>query len=129
MPISGFGLRQRVSVGRSDRRHEADSPFDAITKVSRIFDASTVLMVGTNIGVNEAHHQGSILEASHEHLGDQVMEKIVSPWKHSSLSTKRSKHITQKRAFVAMRERVGFIRASNTTHLFMILSVKSLSRA
>ena len=42
---------------------------------------------------------------------------------------KKSKHIIQTRAFVVMGEGVGFIRASNTTHLFMILSVKSLSRA
>ena len=39
-----------------------------------------------------------------EHLGDQVMEKMVSPWKHSSLSPKRSKHIIQTRAFVVLRE-------------------------
>ena len=78
--------------------------FYTITKVSRILDASTVLMMGINKCVNEAHHHDPILEASQEHLGDQVMEKMVSPWMHSSVSPKRSKHITQTRAFVVMRE-------------------------
>ena len=134
MRVSGFGLQQtevfardcryvsceacclvRVGAGKSDSRHEADSPFHTI-KVSRVLDASTVLMMGMNKCVNEAHHHDSVLEASQEHLGDQVMEKMVSPWKHSSLSPKRSKHIIQKRAFVVVGERVGLIRASNATH-------------
>ena len=75
----------RASVGRSDSRLEADSPFYRITKVSRILDATTVLM-GIHKGVNEAHHHDPILKASQEHLGDQVMEKMVSQWKHSSMS-------------------------------------------
>ena len=45
------------------------------------------------------------------------------------MSPKRPKHVIQKKVFVVVGERVGFIRASNTTHLFIILSVKSLSRA
>ena len=92
--VSGFGLRQtevfardcryvsceacclvRMAVGRSNSRHEADSPFYAITKVSRILDASTVLMMSIHKRVNEAHHHDPTLEASQEHLGDQVMEK------------------------------------------------------
>ena len=70
--ISGFGLRQaevqtrdcrhvsceacclvRVIVGKSDSHHEAESPFHAITKLPRILDASTVLMMGINNSVNE----------------------------------------------------------------------------
>ena len=113
----------------SDSRHEADSDFYAITKVSRILDASAVLMMSIDKGVNEAHYHEHKLEASQEHLGDQVMEKMASPWKHSSLSPKGSKHIIQTRAFVVVGERVGFIRASNTTHLFIILSVNTLCRA
>ena len=104
MRISGFGLRQTeilardcrqvsceayglicVSVGRSDSRHKAASSSHAITKVPRIVDTSTVLVMGINKGVNEAHYRDAILEASPEHLGDQVVEKMVSPWKHSSL--------------------------------------------
>ena len=117
-----------VSVGRSDSRHKADAPFYTIAKVSRILDASTVLMMGINKCVNEARHHDPILEASQKHLGDQVMEKMVSSWKHSSLSPKRSKLIIQTKAFVVMR-RVGFVRASNTTRIFITLNVKSLSRA
>ena len=30
-------------------------------------------------------------EASQEHLGDQVMQKMVSPWKYSSLSPENCK--------------------------------------
>ena len=119
----------RMGVGRSNSRHEAGSPFNAITKVSRILDASTVLMTGVNKCVIEAHHHDPILEASQEHLGDQVMLKMVSSWKHRSLSPKRSKHIIQTRAFIVVRDRIGIVRASNTTRMFMILSVKSLSRA
>ena len=63
----------RVSVGRSDSRHETDSPFLAIPKVSRIFDVLAVLMMSINKRINEAHHHDPILEASQEHLGDQVM--------------------------------------------------------
>ena len=70
-----------VSVGRSDSRHEADSPFYAITKITKILDASAVLMMSINKGVNEAHYHDPILEASQEHLGDQVTGKMASPWK------------------------------------------------
>ena len=52
-------------------------------------------MMGTHKGVNEAHFLDAILEASQEHLGDQIMEKMVFPWMHSSLSPKRNKHIVQ----------------------------------
>ena len=109
MRRSGFGLRQaevptrdcrhvcceagclvRVSVGRSDWRHETDSPFHAITKVPRILDASTVLMMSIHKCVKEAHHHDPMLQASQEHMGDQVMEKVVPPWKHSSLVPKRN---------------------------------------
>ena len=74
----------RVSAGRGDGRHEADSPFHAITKIPGIHDASTVLMMSLHKCANEAHHHDPILEAPQEHMGDQVMEKMVSQWKHSS---------------------------------------------
>ena len=96
MRVSGFGLRQmevlardcrhvsceacclvRVGVGRRDSRHEGDSPFQPITKVPRILDVSTVLMMGIHKCVNDADHHDPILETSQEHLGD--LEKIVSP--------------------------------------------------
>ena len=54
----------RVGVGRSGGRRKAGSSFHAITKVPRILDKSTVLMMGINKCVNEAHHHDSILEAS-----------------------------------------------------------------
>ena len=149
MRISGFGFRQaevqtwdcrhvscyasymvRVSVGRSDGCHGADSPFHAIYKISRILDVSAVLMMSINEGVNEAHHHDPILEASQEHQGDQVMEKMASPWKHRGVSTKRGKHIVQERTVVVMRERerVGLIWTSNSTRLFLTFSVKSSCR-
>ena len=57
-----------------------DSSFHAITKVSRILNVSAVLIMSINEGVNEAHYHDSKLETSQEHLGDQVMEKMASPW-------------------------------------------------
>ena len=75
-----------MSVGKSDCRHEAYSPFHAIPKNSRILDASAVLMMSINEGVNEAHYYDPMLEASQEHLSDQVMEKMAFPRKCRSLS-------------------------------------------
>ena len=88
-----------------------------------------MLMMSIHKRVNEAHHHDPLLEASQEHLRDQIMDKMDSLWKHSSLSPERYKHIVQKRAFVVMGEGVGFIWASNTARMFIFLSVKSLSRA
>ena len=112
-------------VGGSENSHKADPVFHAITKVPRILDASTVLMMDMYKGVKEAHPHDSILEASQEHLGGQVMQEMVSSWKYSCLSPKISKHIVQTRAFAVMRERKRdeFIRASMLTQLFVILSV------
>ena len=140
MRISGLGLRQAevetrdsrhmpcflmcVSVGRGDGSHEADSPFQAVPKIS----SSAVLMMSINKGVNETHYHESILEPSEEHLGDQVMEKMLSPWKHSSLLPNKSKHIAWERAFVVLGERVWFIRTSNSARLSITFAVKSLSR-
>ena len=124
MRISGLGLRQAevetwdcrhvpcqtrylvcVSVGRSDSRHEADSPFHAVPRIFRILHASAVWMMSINKCVNEAHHHDLMLEASKTHLGDKVMEKMVSPWKHSSLLPNKSNHSVWARAFVVMGER------------------------
>ena len=60
----------RVGVGRGDGCHETDSSFHAITEVSRIIDASAVLMMSINERVNEAHHNDPILDSSQRHLGD-----------------------------------------------------------
>ena len=60
----------RVGVGRGDGCHETDSSFHAITKVSRIIDASAVLTISINELVDAAHHHDPILEISQEHLGD-----------------------------------------------------------
>ena len=118
-----------MSVGRSDSRHKADSSFHAITEVPRILDALTVLMMGINRSVNDAHYRDAIVEASQEHPGDQVVEKMVSSRKHSSLSPEGCKIFVQTRALVVMRESVGFTRASNTARMIMLFIVKSLSRA
>ena len=110
-----------VSVGRSDSRHEADSPFHAIPKIPRNLCASAVLMMSKKKGVNESHYRDPILETWQEHLGDQVM-------KRSSMSPNGGEQIVQEGTLVVMRERerVGFIRASNSTRLFLLFSVKSL---
>ena len=84
----------RVGVGRGDGCHETDSSFHAITKVSRIIDASAVLMMSINERANEAHHHDPILEASQEHLGDQGMKKMASPWKLYSLPKYRKTDCT-----------------------------------
>ena len=86
-----------ASVSRSDSSHEADSPFHATTKISRILNASAVLMMGIIKGVNEAHNHDFMQEASEEHLGDQIMETMVSPWKHGSLLPNRSVYIVYGR--------------------------------
>ena len=83
MRISGFGTRQVkslildsryvscqtghlvcVSIGRSDSLHETNSPFHAITKVSRILNISAVVIMGIDKSVNEAHYNDPILETS-----------------------------------------------------------------
>ena len=75
MRISGFGTRHAevqtrdcrhvpcqagylvcVSIGRSDSCHEADSPFRAITKVSRILNISAVVIVGIDRGITTIPH-------------------------------------------------------------------------
>ena len=122
MRISGFGLRQAevetrggghvpcqadylkcVGIGRNGSRHKADSPFHAIPKVSRILDASTVLMMSMNKGINAAHHYYPILEASQESLGDQVLEEMVPSRKLICLLPDRSKHVVQIRTLVVVR--------------------------
>ena len=134
MRISGFGLRQaevqylvkhdtcmvRVSVGRSDGCHEADSPFHAIPKFSRILNVSAVLTMSINKGVNEAHHHDPILEASQEHLSDQVMEKMASPWKHRSAFPNRGKHIVQERTLVVKRETESRAHPENQLDTFVL---------
>ena len=122
MQISGFGLRQaevetrgggrvscqadyliRVDIGGNGSRDKADSPFHAIPKVSRILDASTVLLMSINKGVNEAHHHYPILEASEETLGDQVMEEMIPSRKLICLLPDRSKHVVQFGTLVVVR--------------------------
>ena len=98
-------------------------------KFPGFFDASTVLMMSINKRVNEAHYHDSILKASQKNTGDQVMEKMASPRKRRSMLPNRGKQIVQQRTLVVMRERVGFIRASNSTRLFLSFSVKSVCRS
>ena len=50
-----------------------------------------------NKGVKEALYHDPILEASQEHLCDQVMEKMVSLWKYG-----RHKHVVQTVTLVVM---------------------------
>ena len=82
-------------------------------------------MMGKNKGVNKAHHHNPLLKASQEHPGDQVMQKMVSLRKYSSMSPERNNYVVQQETLIVMCERVGCIRASNTARMFMILSVKS----
>ena len=48
-------------------------PFMQFTKVPRIPDDSTMLMMSINKGVKEAHHHNPILKASQKHPGDQIV--------------------------------------------------------
>ena len=80
-----------VSVCRSDSRRKADSSLHAITNVPKILNTSTVLMMGINKGVKEAHHHNPILKTSQEHTGDQVMKETISLWKYCSMSPERIK--------------------------------------
>ena len=62
------------------------------------------VVYGYKQGVNEAHYHDPILEASQEHLGDQVMERMASPWKRSGLSPERGKQNVQQRTLVVVWE-------------------------
>ena len=62
----------------TDCGHETDSPFHAIPKVPRIIHFGGVM--GVDEGIDDTHHYDSILKASQKNLGDQVVEKMVSPW-------------------------------------------------
>ena len=62
-----------VGVGRSDGHHKANPSFHAITKVSRILETLTVLMMGINKGVKETHYHNSMLKALQEQTSDQVV--------------------------------------------------------
>ena len=68
---------------RQDGRHKTDSSFHVAPKVPRIFAISTELMESIHTRIYEAK-----LEASQKHVGDQIKEKMASPWKHCSLSPK-----------------------------------------
>ena len=118
-----------VDVGRSDGRHEADSSLHVITNVPRILDNSTVLMMGINKGAKEAHHHNTILKASQEHSGDQVMQEMTSLWTYCSMSPERNKYVVQQVTLIVMCERVRFSWATNTARMIMLFSVKSLSNA
>ena len=48
-------------------------PFTQSPTVPAILDTSTMLMMGMNNGVNEAHHHNPILKALGEDSSDQVM--------------------------------------------------------
>ena len=45
-----------VSTGWSDSRHDADSPFHAIPKISRTVNIQAVVIMGIDKGVNETHY-------------------------------------------------------------------------
>ena len=66
--------------------HYQSSRCGRTPKTARILHASAVLMMSINKWVNEGHNHDPLLEASQEYLGDQVMEKMASPWWHRSLS-------------------------------------------
>ena len=55
-------------------------PFMQSPNTSRILNISAVVIMGTDKSVNEAHYNDPILETSKKNSGDQVMEKMTSPW-------------------------------------------------
>ena len=63
----------RVGQGRSDGRHKTNPSFHAITKISRILRMLAMFMMGIKKSIKEAQYHDSILKASQEHSGDQVM--------------------------------------------------------
>ena len=84
--------------------------------------------MGGNESVYDTHHNNSILMASWKNLGDQIVEKMASPWKRRSMIPKTGKQIAQQKTFVVVRERerrIGFIRASNSKSFFLSLNLKS----
>ena len=54
----------RVGICRSDCGHQTNSPFHAISKVSKIVHISAVLRVEVDTGIGDTNHHDSILEAS-----------------------------------------------------------------
>ena len=87
-------------TARRDCSHEADSPFRAIPNVLRVINVSAVVVMGVDEGIDNTHYHDSILKASWKNLGDQVVEKMASPWKRSSLSPKRGKEVVQQRTLL-----------------------------
>ena len=117
-----------VSVCGSDCRHEPYSPFHAIPKFhdSRCFG-----------GADDEHHvhirQRSPLPRSHtggfartlewsSHGEDGLSAEVPQP------VTKKKQTYCTREDTRCKRERDGFIQASNSTHLFLSLDVKSLCR-
>ena len=132
----GFGLRQtevfardsrhvsceacclvRMVVSNSDSCHKAESPF--LYSLQSFQNSRCIVCTDDKHKqrVNDAHHHDPILEVSHEHLNDEVMEKMVFPWKPSGLSPKRSEHMVQNRTFDVMKQRVGFTFGHPTQHV------------
>ena len=61
-------------------------PFMLSTKVPRIINISAVVVMGVDEDTDDTHCHDSTLEAPWKNLGDQVVEKMASPWLHCSLS-------------------------------------------
>ena len=83
--------------------------------------------MGINKSIKEAQYLNSILKTLQEQMSDQVVWNDL--WQNCGMSPERSKNVVQPVTLIVMCMRVKFIWASNTALLFMILSVKYLSRA
>ena len=98
-----------MGVGRNNGRHEANSSFHALSKVSGIFCVTTMLIVGEDTSINDTQYHDSILEASQEILCGQIMKKVASSWKELSMFPYGDEDIVQSRTFVVMGVRVRFV--------------------
>ena len=63
----------RVGLGRSDGGHEANPSCQTITKVPRVLRVKAVFMMGLDKCIKKAQNHNTILKASQEHPGSQVV--------------------------------------------------------
>ena len=121
MRISGFGSRQAkflmwdhgktsrqahqledMGICRSNCSHKTNSTSHTISKVSMVIHISAVVDMGIKEGIDDTHHYNSILKASQENLGNQVVKKMASPWQKCSVPPNRGEKVVQERAFVVV---------------------------
>ena len=58
--------------------------------------------MGINEGIEDTHYYNPMLKASLKILGNQVVEKMASPWKNCGVSPDRGETVIKERAFTVV---------------------------